>query len=192
MYSGIPAHSTQHTAHSTQQRRAQNAQHTHVPLVHTDGRTWTCSGVQQPVQQQGKYLGVEDEGEPHEHLLVVLREDELAEHWYAHVLEAHDRQVAQHHVQVVVLPADLCAMLEVQRRQVDFVEFLKANAAVHDLLDEELVALVCALDLRKIHLQVRVDGHLPTKQTPIHSVTIVFAPIHETRIQYGCTRMHDL
>ena len=43
-------------------------------------------------------LGVEDEGEPHEHLLVVLREDKLAENGHAHVLEPDDGEVAEHHV----------------------------------------------------------------------------------------------
>mmetsp|Transcript_14386 Transcript_14386/g.35156 ORF Transcript_14386/g.35156 Transcript_14386/m.35156 type:complete len:217 (+) Transcript_14386:1608-2258(+) len=49
-------------------------------------------------------LRVEDEREPHKHLLVVLREDKLAEHWHAHILEAEQCEVAEDHVQVIVLP----------------------------------------------------------------------------------------
>jgi hypothetical protein len=61
---------------------------------------------------------------------------------------------------VVVLSADFGAVFEVEGGEHDLVELLEADAAVHHLLDEDGVALIRAVYLRQVELDVRVNRRL--------------------------------
>mmetsp|Transcript_29920 Transcript_29920/g.50347 ORF Transcript_29920/g.50347 Transcript_29920/m.50347 type:complete len:456 (+) Transcript_29920:1136-2503(+) len=133
----------------------QEAQHGLDQLVHVLHVVQLHPGVAAEVHQI--YL-VEYELQQHQHLLRLLREDELAEGDVLQLLQAQQRQVREHGVRVHVRAAHLPALCKVERLDEHTDQLLVPHQPREHLLYELVVLGVLYLPFREAFLHVRVGG----------------------------------